>query len=73
MAGSPGEPIMAREPEFKILKNAEGGYYWHLEDASSRVVARSGQAYVIKQSCVSDLYWIKDNASLIMIYDHTGE
>ena len=38
-----------------------------------RVVAWSGQAYVIKQSCVNDLYWIKDNASLIMIYDRTGE
>lgn len=43
MAGSPEKPIMAREPEFKILKNTEGEY-WHLEDASSRVVARSGQA-----------------------------
>ena len=35
----PGEPIMAREPEFKILKNTEGEYHWHLEAASSRVVA----------------------------------
>jgi uncharacterized protein YegP (UPF0339 family) len=46
---------MAREPEFKILKNTEGEYYWHLEAADSRVVAWSGQAYVIKQACVNDL------------------
>jgi uncharacterized protein YegP (UPF0339 family) len=64
---------MAREPEFKILKNTEGGYYWHLEAAGSRVVAWSGQAYGVKQACVNDLYWIKDNASRIMIYDYTGE
>jgi uncharacterized protein YegP (UPF0339 family) len=67
------EPIMAREPEFKILKNTDGEYYWHLEAAGSRVAARSGHAYAIKQACVNDLYWIKDNASQIMIYDHTGE
>ena len=64
---------MARELEFKILKNTEGGYYWHLEAADSRVVAWSGQAYAIKQACVSEVYWVKDNASLIMIYDYTGE
>jgi uncharacterized protein YegP (UPF0339 family) len=39
---------MAREPEFKILKNTEGEYYWRLEAAGSRVVAWPGQAYVIK-------------------------
>ena len=39
---------MAREPEFKILKNAEGEYYWYLEVAGSRVVAWSGRAYTIK-------------------------
>jgi uncharacterized protein YegP (UPF0339 family) len=69
----PREPIMAREPEFKILKNTDGEYYWHLEAAGSRVAARPGQAYTIKQACVNDLYWIKDNASRIMIYDCTGE
>jgi uncharacterized protein YegP (UPF0339 family) len=68
-----GEPIMAREPEFKILKNTDGEYYWHLEAAGSRVAARSGQAYTIKQACVNEVYWIKDNASQIMIYDYTGE
>jgi predicted nicotinamide N-methyase len=41
--------------------------------ADSRVAAWSGQAYTIKQACVNDLYWIKDNASRIMIYDCTGE
>ncbi len=64
---------MAREPEFKILKNAEGEHYWYLEAADSRVAAWSGRAYTIKQSCVNDVYWIKDNASQIMIYDRTGE
>jgi uncharacterized protein YegP (UPF0339 family) len=63
---------MAREPEFKILKNTDGEYYWHLEAAGSRVAARSGQAYTIKQACVNEVYWIKDNASQIMIHDHTG-
>ena len=64
---------MAREPEFKILKNTDGEYYWHLEAAGSRVAARPGQAYTIKQACVNDLYWIKEYASRIMIYDCTGE
>jgi len=44
---------MAREPEFKILKNTEGEYYWRLGAADSRVVAWSGQAYAIKQACVN--------------------
>jgi hypothetical protein len=26
---------MAREPEFKILKNTDGEYYWRLEAADS--------------------------------------
>jgi uncharacterized protein YegP (UPF0339 family) len=64
---------MAREPEFKILKNTEGGDYWHLEAAGNRVAAWPGQAYGVKQACVNDLYWIKDNASRSMIYDYTGE
>ena len=64
---------MAREPEFKILKNTDGEYYWRLEAADRRVAAWSGQAYGIKQACVNDLYWVKDSASQIMIYDHTGE
>jgi uncharacterized protein YegP (UPF0339 family) len=64
---------MAREPEFKILKNTDGEYYWHLQAADSRVAAWSGQAYATKQACVNEVYWIKDNVSLIMIHDHTGE
>lgn len=64
---------MAREPEFKILKNAEGEYYRYLQAAGSRVAAWSGRAYTSRQSCVHDVYWIKDNASQIMIYDRTGE
>ena len=40
---------------------------------ATRVAAWSGQAYAIKQACVNEVYWVKDNASLIMIYDYTGE
>jgi uncharacterized protein YegP (UPF0339 family) len=69
----PGSRSWAREPEFKILKNTEGEYYWRLEAAGSRVAAWSGQAYAFKQACVNEVYWVKDNASLIMIYDYTGE
>jgi uncharacterized protein YegP (UPF0339 family) len=72
-AGSREERIMAGEPEFKILKNADGRYYWHLDAAGNRIVAWSGQNYASKQSCADELYWVKDNASLIMIYDYTGE
>jgi uncharacterized protein YegP (UPF0339 family) len=64
---------MARAPEFKILKDTVGEYYWHLEAAGGRVAAWSGQAYAIKQACVTEVYWVKDNASQIMIYDCTGE
>jgi len=64
---------MAREPEFKILKNTDGRYYWHLEAANYQLVAWSGQNYASKQSCADELHWIKDNASSIMIYDCTGE
>ena len=46
---------MAREPEFRILKNTEDGCYWHLEAVNSRVVAWSGQACVIKQACVHEV------------------
>src|SRR5262249_60855343 len=59
----PREPIMAREPEFKILKNTEGEYFWHLEAASSRVVAWSGRGYVVQEACLDDVYWITGNAS----------
>jgi len=41
--------------------------------ADSRLVAWSGQAYASKQACVNEVYWIKDNASRIMIYDCAGE
>lgn len=49
---------MARVPEFKILRDRDGNYYWHLEAASNRIVAWSAQGYVSKQSCVDELYWI---------------
>ncbi len=62
-----------RENLSKILKNTEGEYYWRLEAAGSRVAAWSGQAYAIKQACVNEVYWVKDNTSQIMIYDYTGE
>ena len=41
--------------------------------ADYQLVAWSGQDYASKQSCADELHWIKDNASLIMIYDCTGE
>jgi uncharacterized protein YegP (UPF0339 family) len=51
---------MAREPEFKILKDTSGEYCWRLEAAGGRVAAWSGQAYAIKQVCVNEVYWVKD-------------
>jgi len=64
---------VAREPEFKVLKNTDGRYYWHLEAASDLLVAWAAQTHASKQSCVDELFWIKQNASVIMIYDYTGE
>lgn len=64
---------MASESEFKVLKDKDGRYYWHLEVANSRLVAWSGQTYATKESCISELNWIRDNAASIPAYDYTGE
>ena len=63
----------ARQPEFRILKDRTGRYYWHLQGASSRIVASSGQTYESKYSCERDLNWLQASAGLIMVYDYTGE
>jgi uncharacterized protein YegP (UPF0339 family) len=63
----------ARQPEFKILKDRNGRYYWHLQGATSRIVASSGQTYESKYWCTQDVNWLRANADLIMVYDHTGE
>ncbi len=63
----------AKQPEFKILKDRHGRYYWCLHGASSRVFGSSGQTYESKYSCEQDLNWLRGNANLIMVYDYTGE
>jgi uncharacterized protein YegP (UPF0339 family) len=64
---------VASAPEFKIYKNKDGKYYWHLQAANNRIVCYSGQVYESKQSCVNELYWIRENAGDIPVYDYTGE
>jgi uncharacterized protein YegP (UPF0339 family) len=63
----------ANQPEFKILKDRDGRYYWCLQGASGRVFASSGQTYESKHACEQDLSWLRGNARLIMVYDYTGE
>ena len=63
----------ANQPEFKILKHCDGGYYWYLQGASGRVFASSGQTYESKHACEQDLSWLRGNARLITVYDYTGE
>ena len=60
---------MDREAEFKILKNENGEYYWHLQAANNRIVAWSGQTYTSKQWCLQGLEWIRANAYSIPVYD----
>jgi uncharacterized protein YegP (UPF0339 family) len=64
---------VAAQAEFKVLKNKDGKYYWHLQAANNRIVCWSGEVYESKQSCVTELYWIRENAGSIPVYDHTGE
>jgi uncharacterized protein YegP (UPF0339 family) len=59
--------------EFKVRKDQDGRYPWHLQSASNRIIAWSGQAYDSKYWCVQDLNWLRANANLIMVYDYTGE
>jgi uncharacterized protein YegP (UPF0339 family) len=64
---------VASQAEFKILKDKDGKYSWHLQAANNRIVCWSGQGYESKQSCVSELYSIRQNAASIPVYDYTGE
>jgi uncharacterized protein YegP (UPF0339 family) len=57
--------------EFKIFKDRDGRYYWHLEAASGRIIAQSGHPYENKYWCEQDVNWLRANAGLIMVYDHT--
>lgn len=63
----------AKRAEFKILKDRDGRYYWHLQGASDRIMAWSDQTYESKYWCVQDVNWLRANAALIMVYDYTGE
>jgi uncharacterized protein YegP (UPF0339 family) len=64
---------VASQPEFKVFKNKDGHYYWHLQAANNRIVGWSGQVYQSKESCLTESYWIRANAVGISVYDYTGE
>jgi uncharacterized protein YegP (UPF0339 family) len=68
-----GQAEQAERAEFKVLKDREGKYYWHLQTASNKIIAWSGQSYESKYWCVQDVNWLRANAYLIMVYDYTGE
>ncbi len=57
--------------EFKIFEDRDGSYYWQLQAASGRIIARSGHAYESKYWCEQDVNWLRANADQIMVYDHT--
>ena len=57
--------------EFKIFEDPGGSYYWQLQAASGRIIARSGHAYGSKYWCEQDVNWLRANADQIMVYDHT--
>jgi uncharacterized protein YegP (UPF0339 family) len=58
--------------EFKIFQDQAGGYSWQLQAASGRIIAQSGHSYASKYWCEQDVDWLRANAGLIMVYDHTG-
>jgi len=57
--------------EFKIFEDRDGSYYWQLQAAGGRIIARSGHAYESKYWCEQDVNWLRANADQIMVYDHT--
>jgi uncharacterized protein YegP (UPF0339 family) len=57
--------------EFNIFEDRDGSYYWQLQAASGRIIARSGHAYESKYWCEQDVDWLRANADQIMVYDHT--
>ncbi len=65
--------IVASQAEFKVRKDKDGKYSWHLQAVNNRIVCWSGQGYLSKQACMNELYWIKENAADIPVFDYTGE
>jgi uncharacterized protein YegP (UPF0339 family) len=59
--------------EFKIFQDGGGRCSWELQAASGRIIARSGHSYESKYWCEEDVNWLRANADLIMVYDHTGD
>lgn len=57
--------------EFKIFKDRDGSYYWQLQAASGRIIARSGHAYESRYWCEQDVNWLRANADQVMVYDYT--
>jgi len=64
---------VASQAEFKVRKDKDGKYSWHLQAVNNRIVCWSGQGYLSKQACMNELYWIKENAADIPVFDYTGE
>jgi hypothetical protein len=50
--------------EFKLSEGRDGRYY--------RIIAQSGHPYESKYRCEQDVNWLRANAGLIMVHDHTG-
>ena len=57
--------------EFKIFEDRDGSYYWQLQAASGRIIARSGHAPEGKYWCEQDVDWLRANADQIMVHAHT--
>ncbi len=55
--------------EFKIFEDQDGSYYWQLQAASGRIIARSGHTYQSKYWCEQDVNWLRANADQVMVYD----
>jgi uncharacterized protein YegP (UPF0339 family) len=58
--------------EFKIFQDRYGRYSWQLQAASGRIIALSGHPSESKYWCEQDVNWLRANAGLIMVYDHSG-
>jgi uncharacterized protein YegP (UPF0339 family) len=58
--------------EFKIFEDRDGSYYWQLQAASGRIIARSGHSYESRYWCEQDVNWLRANADQVMVYDCTG-
>jgi uncharacterized protein YegP (UPF0339 family) len=58
-------------PRYLPLTVGGCSYYWQLQAASGRIIARSGYAHESKYWCEQDVNWLRANANQIMVYDHT--